>query len=229
MRTFVLVALVCAIAYPAKADWNTSVTLASEYLFKGYPMSNGRPALQAEVSWQQNQWFGGVWGSNTDFFNQLADSHVSAEMDLYFGRSWPVSTAGQCSSSLWRYQYYGGSGASQVDYAEIQLSCSRNSSQILVAWSPAYGATDNQHSILTWRQQLGQVGPLNTAFELSSLHNLDDQQFYQRGQSDNYQYLAFTASYQVQDMVWRLTLGTENDSAAMGKHIQLSLDLSLSL
>ena len=88
-----LAGLLIGACAPASANSDTtgvsaSVTLASDYMFRGFSQSKGNPALQAGAAWAgASGWIVGAWGSNVDFvddgllgpatqFARRADDHL---------------------------------------------------------------------------------------------------------------------------------------------------------
>jgi uncharacterized protein (TIGR02001 family) len=103
---------------PRSLDLQASVTLTSDYRFRGISYSDGRPALQGGVALAQGSgWFGGVWSSLS-----LGRSRVGDEIDVYAGRS---GRSGRLGYSLAAYAYVDGA-VRRIDYAEFQALLTRS-------------------------------------------------------------------------------------------------------
>lgn len=74
----------------ANAEVTASVSLTSDYVFRGISQTDGGAAIQGSFDWSNDQFYAGVWGSNVNFgatnFTELA----SMELDAYVG--WTPST-----------------------------------------------------------------------------------------------------------------------------------------
>ena len=63
---------------PAQADWASTVTVASDYMFNGVSQTGNDPALQASLDYAANQGiYLGAWTSNVDFGGE-----TEQELDL---------------------------------------------------------------------------------------------------------------------------------------------------
>jgi uncharacterized protein (TIGR02001 family) len=221
----------CQHSVQASADsqWQAELTLASQYRFKGFAMTSKQPTLQAalrrQVPLADGNFQFGLWASGTRFVNPVINQRIDSELDWQLSRSWQLADNWSCRLDLFHYQYLGGSLASQVNYVEWQAGCGNAQSFITLALTPAYGATSNTHSILSWRQTLWQQGPWQHSFEYSRLRNHSDQQFYRQGRADHYQHLQYTLIYQPAGSNWLLRsyVGSEDDSRALG-HLHSGVD-----
>jgi uncharacterized protein (TIGR02001 family) len=71
-------------AAAANAQVSSTVTLTSDYDFRGFSQSATDPAIQASVDYaHESGWYVGGWASNVDF----GDADVDYEVDLYTGFS----------------------------------------------------------------------------------------------------------------------------------------------
>ena len=82
--------LALASAFAAHAGASGSVTLASDYLFRGVSQSNQKPALQGGVEYAADSGFYvGTWGSSISWLSDLSTSEApvssSLELDAYGG------------------------------------------------------------------------------------------------------------------------------------------------
>jgi uncharacterized protein (TIGR02001 family) len=97
------------------SDWqfDTSVTLTSDYVFRGVSQTMEDPALQGEFTVSHGSGFYlGAWASNIDFGDD-----ADIELDLYAGYSNAIGEAGYYNIAL---LYYGYPGAdADYDYFEL--------------------------------------------------------------------------------------------------------------
>lgn len=131
IRTLSIVAstpmLALACHSPSQAqDLSGSVTLVSDYVFRGVTQTDERPALQVDLntSWD-NGFYAGAWASNVDFGS--GDSS-NLELDLYAG--W-AGSAGAIDLDLGviAYTYPGGDSADQ-EFVELAASASHTISNL---------------------------------------------------------------------------------------------------
>ncbi len=99
LRTHLLAALVCLGALPAgaaHADVSGSLTLTSDYLFRGISQTDGEPALQGGIEWTHDSGvYAGTWGSSISWLSD-ADPDVSSQLELdgYIGIRGDVGDSG---------------------------------------------------------------------------------------------------------------------------------------
>jgi uncharacterized protein (TIGR02001 family) len=86
-----------------------SLTLASQYRFRGISLSDEEIALQGTVNLNHKSGFyAGVWGSTLDGFGELGGSNL--ELDLYVGYKRQVVPGVTVDAGLLYYAYPGSSG-----------------------------------------------------------------------------------------------------------------------
>lgn len=95
------------VAAPASAvDVSASASVASLYLWRGFDLSDGSPAVSGDITISEAGFYAGVWGSS-------GDDTYGQEVDYYAGfatEAGPVSI----DLSVWNY-VYPGSSAGFVD------------------------------------------------------------------------------------------------------------------
>ena len=81
-RGAILAAAACLMAAPAIAEgeFSGSVTLTSDYLFRGVTQTDGAPMIQGSFDWASDSFYVGTWASGVDF-----GDGTSTEIDLYAG------------------------------------------------------------------------------------------------------------------------------------------------
>lgn len=76
----------------ACAQVSGSVTLVSDYRFRGVSLSDGQPALQLSLAWERDEgWYAGVFGSNTRLYGRAGTqllSYIGYVRRLRNGLSW---------------------------------------------------------------------------------------------------------------------------------------------
>ncbi len=117
-------------------EFSGSVTLASDYVFRGVSQTLERPAIQGELDWKHESGFHlGTWGSNVRF--EGADG--SLEQDFYGGYE---TTLGEVSVNVEAYFYWYPSDESEFDYWEFPVELGYEAEPFTlsgtVSYSPDY-------------------------------------------------------------------------------------------
>ena len=81
----------------AKENFSNTITLTSDYVFRGLSFTSQDPALQGSFDWGMGSWYAGIWGSNIELANS------SLELDYYVG--YANSTAGGLDYDLMLVYY----------------------------------------------------------------------------------------------------------------------------
>lgn len=66
----------------ANADVSASLSMTTDYVFRGISQSDGGPAVQGSFDWSNDSAYAGVWASNVNFGLGTGES---MELDLYAG------------------------------------------------------------------------------------------------------------------------------------------------
>jgi len=69
-------------------NFSGTVTMTTDYVFRGISFSSQNPAIQGSADWAYGNWFAGIWGTSVDH----AGAALTSEFDFYFG--YASSTAG---------------------------------------------------------------------------------------------------------------------------------------
>jgi uncharacterized protein (TIGR02001 family) len=121
-------AVLLALSGAAQAEVTSTITLTSDYDFRGYTQTGEKPAVQLSIDYSHDAGFyAGIWGSNVDDFcdtaggcydsvtgDQIART-ASTEVDVYGGYKMSVGDLG-LDFGLTYYTY---AGASDLNFAEI--------------------------------------------------------------------------------------------------------------
>jgi uncharacterized protein (TIGR02001 family) len=105
-----------AVAPVAQAEVSGSVGVASTYLWRGYDLGSGTPAVSGDLSFSTAGFYTGIWGSS-------GDTAAGTEYDLYIG--YGISFMDDFLSvdvSLWNYNYPTGPGYTadgETDFGDL--------------------------------------------------------------------------------------------------------------
>ena len=137
-------AALAAMPAPAAGSWHAAVSVATDYVFRGFSRSDSDPALQAGLRYQHPSGFGaGVWGSTVGFpADEGAASERRVELHAFAGYSTPLTEDWSLSGFLLRYEYPGASADIDESYSEAELSIAyRGMFQASLAYTPDVLAT----------------------------------------------------------------------------------------
>lgn len=122
----VLIAASAGASGPALGAGETSVgvTAASDYVFRGFSRTRGRPAVQAGVSYRHGSGVvAGLWASSVDLaYVEEATDRRRLELQGFAGYSVSFEPGWSLSALLVRYQYPGGAGSVEVGYTELAVA-----------------------------------------------------------------------------------------------------------
>ena len=111
--------IVVALASPAQAELTGNVTLASDYVFRGFTQTDQKPTIQGgfDYSHDTTGLYAGVWASNVEL-----GGSVNIEVDYTFG------LAGEFSGIGWNvgvvYYDYPSDSTQDLDYTEYKAALS---------------------------------------------------------------------------------------------------------
>lgn len=86
----------------AYADVSASVSVASTYLWRGYDLGSGTPAVSGDLNYSNAGFYTGIWGSS-------GDTSAGTEYDLYAGYGTRFGAV-SFDLSVWNYVYPTGEG-----------------------------------------------------------------------------------------------------------------------
>jgi len=106
---------------------SASVTLTTDYVFRGVSQTDGGAAIQGSFDYTNGMFYAGIWGSNVDFGATGFTETASMELDLYMGVTpstgpinWDIGIVG--------YFYPNGddqiTGGGEMDYYEALIGAS---------------------------------------------------------------------------------------------------------
>lgn len=119
------------------SELSGSVTVTSEYIYRGLALSDGDPALQAGLDYAHDSGlFAGAWGSTIDLRSPASERDY--ELDFYAGYHHEFQAPFTATATLLRYTYPGREGLHDYDYTEFLLSAS-----FLEHYAIEFGYTDD--------------------------------------------------------------------------------------
>lgn len=100
------------------SGWSWTLSLASDYVFRGATQTQRKPALQPGINYDigDSGWYAGAWGSNVDY----GTGSPKVELDAFVGWSHALDDDWTVDLSLTRYSYLGeASDFGDIDYNEL--------------------------------------------------------------------------------------------------------------
>ena len=170
-----------AVCSAAQAGLSSTVTLVSDYVFRGVSQTDEDPTPQVSLDWYNDTgWYAGAWASDVDF--GLDDSY---EVDFYGGY------AGALGATGWEYDiglnYYSYPGSDDLEnYAELLLGMSWDWFKLQFGYTPDNFGLDEAGYYVN----VGGQWPLPNEFSLHAsggyfLFDEEDRQFFP-GAPDSY-------------------------------------------
>jgi uncharacterized protein (TIGR02001 family) len=102
-----------------KLQWSTTITGTTDYVFRGFSLSNEQPALQGSLDASHGIFYAGVWSTNVE-----DDGYEPVEVDLYGGLKPKWKTTTFDFSAIW-YTYPGATPRPLgFQYIELRASAS---------------------------------------------------------------------------------------------------------
>jgi len=159
-------------------EFSGTVTLASQYIFRGITQSNENPAIQGSLDWSHDSGvYLGIWGSNVDFGD---GDEASSEFDLYGGYNFTVNNIDFGLGGIW-YEYPGADNALNYNYFEFTGSIGYDFGTLAttgsIYYSPDYyaGSDDSYYYNLAIDAPLSQMpGGLTLSASLGFM-DIDDE------------------------------------------------------
>lgn len=143
-----------------------SVTVASDYVFRGVSQTMGRPALQGSVEFEHdNGLYGYAWGTNVDFYPDAeTDDGARKEINLAAGYVKDIGNRWSIDTLIVRYVFPGTRTDVDYDYNEL-ISTLRFDDRLGV--TVAYAQDVDGTTADSW------FSKVDTSFELPSSIALD--------------------------------------------------------
>jgi len=114
----------------------STVSAMSDYVWRGVTQTDGKPALQGEVTVSHaSGFYAGAWASNVDFDDP--DDGIDHEIDLYLGWAGELADGVELDLSVARARYPGTNEGYESDYTEFAAGLSFGEYySVGVAYSP---------------------------------------------------------------------------------------------
>ncbi len=142
-------------------SFSASVTLTTDYVWRGISQSDGDLAIQGSFEIDTKGFYVGTWGSNVDFSEASVDD-ADLELDIYLGYRRDVGE--NCSFDVGLLEYaYPGSGI-DLDWIEGYLNFGWRRFGLGINYSDDVLATDTSGLFLV----LSYAHPLGEAFEVAA-------------------------------------------------------------
>jgi uncharacterized protein (TIGR02001 family) len=122
---------------PAQAvSFSGSVAVTSDYIYRGYSETNNKGAAQLDLHISTlTGTFAGVWAST---LNRHERPWANADVEVYIGQRFLLSSAWNTSITATNYSYVGGTQTYSSDYQQITASVS-----YLDRWTLSFSAVPN--------------------------------------------------------------------------------------
>ncbi|MGB5690407.1 MAG: TorF family putative porin [Woeseiaceae bacterium] len=133
---------------------SASVTIATEYVFRGISQTLGNPALQASLDLQfDNGFYAYAWGSNVDFYPASEpDDGARLEINIAAGYATQLNDRWSIDVSLVHYLFPSTHGEIDYDYSElISTLCFDDRLSATLGYSNSVDGTDTE----SWFSELG--------------------------------------------------------------------------
>jgi uncharacterized protein (TIGR02001 family) len=115
--------------------WGGSLSLTSDYVYRGLSQTEGRPTLQGGVHvHNESGWSAGLWASSV---NRGAAPGADTELDLQLSKAWSLNQDWSLLLNANHYFYPDDNRAQPYEYDELAASLSyQNRLTATVSWSP---------------------------------------------------------------------------------------------
>ncbi|RTE86014.1 MULTISPECIES: TorF family putative porin [Gammaproteobacteria] len=193
-RILALSACLLSFSLPASAEWSSTFTLASDYLFNGVSQTDESPALQASIDWEgKSGWYAGAWASNVDFGDD-----TNLEVDLYLGLWQELNDNQYLDFGFAQYTYHGGDFSDEGNYAEVYGAYGFGNTEIRAWYAWDYFGTNAGHYIIMATHTIPYTDQLSFELGIDRSASLDDNNFEWEAGNAAYVHYHATAHYSLQ-------------------------------
>jgi uncharacterized protein (TIGR02001 family) len=119
----------------ASAETTASVTMTTDYVWRGLTQSDGNFAVQGSFDYSNDMFYAGAWASSIDDFGVDA----SAELDLYAGFT---PSFGPVDMDIGVIGYFYPGAAVDIDFFELTVGGTFNASEALTLGATAFVSDD---------------------------------------------------------------------------------------
>lgn len=169
VKTSIVAATLLASAAATAVEVEGNVTLATDYVFRGYSQTSEKGAIQGgfDIGFESGFYLG-TWASNVDF-----GSEVTTEMDFYVGYAFDISDSLNLDLTAIQFVYPGDESA--LNYEEYVATLGFGDFSVGLVYSPEYfGATDQSAYVLNLDYSLGLSDVSSIDFHVGSTTTEDD-------------------------------------------------------
>lgn len=150
-----------AFSLPAGADLKGSMTVASDYVYRGYSKSRGNPVVQGNLDYGHDSGFyGGFWVSQVNFDDKGYGDRAQVELNPYLGWATTLAEQWRADFSAARYLYAGKVRGRGADYNELYAAL-HYSDRVTARVAYAYDAYDRKATTLAY-ELLGRYSLLDS-------------------------------------------------------------------
>ncbi|MEZ5595503.1 MAG: TorF family putative porin [Pseudomonadales bacterium] len=104
----------------ANAAWHGNLKWMSEYAYRGYSMSDGKPAIQGNLEYvAESGWYGGLSVSGEDLDSGAGNGTSSWVVIPRVGRQWRIDDDWQTETWIAAYRHEGKIEGKRANHAEI--------------------------------------------------------------------------------------------------------------
>ncbi|MFD2111024.1 TorF family putative porin [Thiorhodococcus fuscus] len=180
------------IGLPAQADWSTTVTAASDYLFNGVTQTGHKPALQIGLDWSAatGGFYGGLWASNVDF-----EDDTKLEFDGAAGYLMQLHPEITLDAGVAYYTYHGDSDSSDYNYPEVYLKLGLYGFNLNAWYSYDYFGLDVGHVILMLSKDIQINDRLSFRAQIDRSTSLDVDRYAWDDNEDSYLHWQVMGNY----------------------------------
>lgn len=159
-------ALALLVAAPACAQVSGSVTLLSDFRYRGTSLSDGLPTAQATVAWDRaDGWYGGLQLSRVRFMYPNANTEFQAIPYVGYVRSLRPGLSAEAG-----VQYTGYSRSHRYDEPDVYIGLSGRQLHSRLSWTPRYfgqspawyAEVDGSRALRSPWRAIAHVGALRT-------------------------------------------------------------------
>lgn len=173
MKNTLLLLLVMMFSQAVWADVDAEVTLLSEYRERGVSWTDGKPALQAELTYStESGFYLGSWATNVDFGD---DDKTRLEWLAFVGYEYELSEHIGLTAEAGSYFYFGGHDAKDGNYQEYRLAARfYQDTELAVAYSPDYFGADFKNYSVALSQDFAVAEQYNLNVTVSRTESIDE-------------------------------------------------------
>jgi uncharacterized protein (TIGR02001 family) len=208
-KHLILVTTLLTMSSSVFADWSSTVTVASDYLFNGVSQTDEGPALQGSLDWSGAVgWYAGGWASNVDFGD---DTNIEA--DVYLGYYTAVNDTVNLDIGVAQYTYNGASYSSDGNYTEIYTKWNFGATDLNFWYAWDYFGTGAGHYIVMLNHTFTINDELTLLVGIDRSSSLDDDKWQWEPGSDSYNHWQVTSNFSTNGFDFSLGLhGTDLDT-----------------